>query len=309
MQKYVLKRLLLIVPILLGVSIIVFLILNLTPGDPGRIILGPTATQEAVDTLNEKYGFYDPLPVKFFNYIKDAVMGDFGESYRSGQPVFEEIMKRMPITLRLLILSLFLGTLIGIPIGILSAVKQYSTLDITSSVFAMAIASIPSFWLGFMCILLFSVKLKMLPVSGLESWTGYILPVGIMAIGQVATMIRLTRSSMLDVVRLDYVRTARAKGVVEKRVIFVHALRNALIPIVTVIGTSFARGVGGTILIETVFGIQGVGTLMLDAINNKDIPVVMGGVLFLSAVFALCNLGVDLLYGFLDPRIKAQYAK
>ncbi len=309
MYKYVIKRILLMIPILLGITLIVFFIMSLTPGDPGRMILGQGATQEAVDKLNDEFGFYDPLPLKFGNYIIDILKGDFGVSYRTQRPVFDDLMVRLPTTLKLVILSLLIGTIIGIPIGILSAVKQYSALDVFSTFFALLIASIPTFWLGFMLIILFSLNLEILPSTGLESWKGYIMPVGIMAIGQAASLIRLTRSSMLEVIRQDYIRTARAKGVYEKIIVFKHSLRNALIPIVTVVGMSFARGLGGTLIIEKVFAIQGVGTFMFDAIGTKDIPVVMAGVIFLAAIFSLCNLIVDLLYGYLDPRIKAQYSK
>lgn len=308
MYRFVTKRILMLIPTLLGISFIVFTIMSLTPGDPGRLILGNTASQESVDQLNEELGFYDPFIVKYANYVKDAVTGDFGNSYRNNKPVFEEIMLKMPITIKLVIIAMTIGICIGIPIGILSAVKQYSTADYMSTFLALFIASIPTFWLGFMCIIVFSLNLKILPSSGIETWKGYIMPSIILGIGQGAMIIRLTRSSMLEVIRQDFIRTARAKGVYENLVIYRHALQNALIPIVTVIGMSFARGLGGTILIETVFGLPGVGTLLVTAIRMKDIPLVMGGVLLLAMIFSLCNLAVDLIYGFIDPRIKSQYS-
>ncbi|HEX2979712.1 MAG TPA: ABC transporter permease [Anaerolineaceae bacterium] len=307
MYRFIAKRILIMIPIILGVSFIIFAILSLTPGDPGRLILGNNASQEAVDQMNEQLGFYDPFLVKYLRYVGNALQGDFGRTYRTNEPVFAEILLRLPVTLKLVSLAILIGILFGMPIGIMSAIKQYSLGDYVSTFMALFFASIPSFWLGFMAIIIFSLNLKILPSSGIESWKGYILPSLVLGFGQSAVLIRLTRSSMLEVIRQDYIRTARAKGVYENLVIYKHALLNALIPIVTVIGMSFASGLGGTILIETVFGIPGVGLLLVEAIRMKDIPLVMGGVLLLAVIFSLTNLLVDLLYGFLDPRIRSMY--
>lgn len=307
MSKFVLKRVLMMVPILLGVIFIIFTITSVTPGDPGTLILGPYAEQEAIRALNESLGYYDPFLVKFFNYVTDAVQGDFGTSYRTQRPVFEDIFIRMPVTLQLVVLSQLIAIAIGVPLGVMSAVKQYSIIDYATTFMSLLFASVPVFWLGFIAIMEFSVKLRWFPVGGVDTISGYVLPCLIIGISGAAGLARLVRSTMLEVVRQDYIRTARAKGTREFKVVFVHALRNALIPIVTVIGIGFARGLGGSVLIETVFGIPGVGSLMVTAIQMKDIPVVMAGVLLLAAIFSLSNLAVDLLYGFIDPRIRAHY--
>lgn len=309
MHRYVIKRILMLIPILLGISFIVFFIMSLTPGDPGRLILGNMASQESVNQLNDELGYNDPFFTKYFSYVSNAVKGDFGSTYRTNQPVVVSIQRRLPVTIRLVLFAMTIGICIGVPIGILSAIKQYSIADYLSTFMALFIASIPAFWLGFMSIIVFALKLGWLPSSGIETWKGYIMPSVILGIAQSAMLIRLTRSSMLEVIRQDYIRTARAKGVYENLVIYSHALRNALIPIVTVIGMSFAHGLGGTVLIETVFGLPGVGTLLVEAIRMKDLPLVMGGVLFLAMAFSITNLAVDLIYGFLDPRIKAQYSR
>lgn len=307
MIRFILKRMLMMIPILLGVAFIIFTITSLTPGDPGTLILGPYADKAAIDALNEKLGFNDPFLLRFAKYVLHAVTGDFGVSYRTSRPVFEEIFAKMPLTLKLVLISQAFSVFVGIPLGVMSAVKQYSVLDFTTTFLSLLFASIPSFWLAFMAIMQFSVKLKWFPVSGVEDMRGFILPCLILGLSGAATLARLVRSTMLEVIRQDYIITARAKGTKERLVIFAHALRNALIPIVTVIGIGFAAGLGGSVLIETVFGLPGVGSVMVTAIQMKDIPVVMAGVLLLATIFSVTNLLVDLLYGFIDPRIKAKY--
>lgn len=309
MYKYVLKRLALLIPIILGVTFIVFSIMSLTPGDPGRLILGTSAPQEAIDQLNHKLGFDEPFLIRYVDYIKNAVQGDFGNSYRTNKPVFEEIFSRFPTTLKLAILGVLTSIIIGIPIGILSAVKQYSKLDIISTTAAMLMASIPGFWLGLMLIILFSLKLGWLPSNGIGSVANYILPTITLALPSAANIIRLTRSTMLETIRQDYIRTARSKGATEKTVIWKHALRNALLPVITVIGMDFGALLGGTILIESIFSIPGLGMLMLTAIRMKDIPQVMAAVLFLASLFCIIMLLVDLIYAYIDPRLRSQYAK
>jgi peptide/nickel transport system permease protein len=309
MLKYVIKRLLILIPVLLGVVFIVFMIMQLTPGDPGRIILGANATQEEVDGLNEELGYYDPLPVKFADYVAKALIGDFGRSYRTNQPVFDQIFEKFPVTLTLALLSIILVVLISVPTGILSAVKQYSKIDISVTVLAMFMAAIPTFWLGLLLILLFALQLNMLPSFGVGSWQGYILPTITMAIPSAAIIIRMTRSTMLETIREDYIRTARAKGAPERVVIWKHALRNALLPIITLVGISFGGLLGGTILVEKVFGLPGLGSLMVTSIGMKDIPMVMACTIFLAALFCIILLIVDLMYAFVDPRVKAQFIK
>jgi peptide/nickel transport system permease protein len=309
MLKYVIKRLLILIPVLLGVVFIVFMIMQLTPGDPGRIILGTNATQEEVDELNEDLGYYDPLPVKFVDYVAKALTGDFGRSYRTNQPVFDQIFEKFPVTLTLALLSIILVVLISVPTGILSAVKQYSKIDISVTVLAMFMAAIPTFWLGLLLILLFALQLNLLPSFGVGSWQGYILPTITMAIPSAAIIIRMTRSTMLETIREDYIRTARAKGAPERVIIWKHALRNALLPIITLVGISFGGLLGGTILVEKVFGLPGLGSLMVTSIGMKDIPMVMACTIFLAALFCIILLIVDLMYAFVDPRVKAQFIK
>lgn len=309
MYKYVLKRLALLIPIILGVTFIVFSIMSLTPGDPGRLILGTSAPQEAIDQLNHELGFDEPFLIRYLDYVKNAVQGNFGNSYRTNKPVFDEIFSRFPTTLKLAILGVLTSIIIGIPIGILSAVKQYSKLDIISTTAAMLMASVPGFWLGLMLIILFSLKLGWLPSNGIGSIANYILPTITLALPSAANIIRLTRSTMLETIRQDYIRTARSKGATEKTVIWKHALRNALLPVITVIGMDFGALLGGTILIESIFSIPGLGMLMLTAIRMKDIPQVMAAVLFLASLFCIIMLLVDLVYAYIDPRLRSQYAK
>ena len=309
MWRYVLKRLIAILPILLLVMLIVFYILNITPGDPVHIILGNDAPQEAVDALTEELGLNDPFFVRFFNYVKGVLHLDFGESYRSGKPVFDEIFPKFPTTLVLAIFTVTLSTVIGVPLGIVSAVKEYSALDISLTVISLIIASVPAFWLGLMLILLFSNQLGWLPSSGVDGWTSYILPVLSAALPSAAFNARITRSQMLEVMRQEYIRTARAKGASESRVIWKHALKNTLMPVITLVGTSFATSLGGTTITETVFGLPGVGNYILTSIQGKDVPVVMGSTLFLATLFMLIMLAVDLIYAYIDPSIRSQFAK
>jgi len=308
-SRYILKRLLLLIPILLGVTFIVFTIMSLTPGDPGRLILGQKVPQAAVDQLNHELGFDKPFLIRYVNYIVDAVQGDFGKSYRTSRPVFDEIFSRFPTTLKLALLGVITSVILGIPIGILSAVKQYSALDIISTVAAMLMSAIPSFWLGLMMIIFFSLKLGWLPSNGIGTWAHYVMPTLTLGVPSAASIIRLTRATMLETIRQDYIRTARAKGATEKIVIWKHALKNALLPVITVVGMSFGGLLGGTILIESVFSMPGVGMLMLNAIRMKDIPQVMATVILLAAPFCVIMLFVDILYAYIDPRLRARYSK
>ena len=309
MIKYVVKRLLPLIPVILGVLLIVFSIMNLTPSSPGRLILGIQASEEDVAKLDHDLGYDKPFAVRFTDYVVNALKGDFGKSYRTSRPVAEEINNRFPTTLRLAILAVITSVLIGVPLGVLSAVKQYSFLDLISTVTAMFMASVPGFWLGLMMMLLFSLKLGWTPVSGAESWSSYILPTLTLAIPSSASLLRLTRSTMLETIRQDYIRTARAKGVKEGHVIFRHALKNALLPLITSVGMHFGGLLGGTVLIESVFSFPGLGSKMLSAIRDKDVPMVTGCTVFLAVLFCLIMLVVDLLYAYVDPRVKARYSK
>ena len=308
MTKYVLKRLLYMIPVLLGVSFLVFTILSLTPGDPGSIMLGITAKPEDIARLNEEFGYNRPFLVRFFDYIRNIVFHfDLGTSYATRQPVINSIIARFPNTLLLAFLAMLVESVLGVSMGIISAVRQYTRLDRVMVVVALVFASIPGFWLGLMLITLFSVRLKLLPVFGADSLKHFILPTLTVSLTSAAELLRLTRASMLETVRQEYIRTAQAKGASERVVIWRHALRNALIPVVTSMGTSFGASLGGAIIAETVFSMPGMGTLMTNAIRQKDVPTVMGATLFLAVLFSVVVLIVDVLYAFIDPRIKAKY--
>lgn len=310
MIKYVLSRLLLLIPIIAGVSFIVFSILSLTPSDPGSIILGMNAEQEAIDELNHQLGFDKPFLIRYADYMISAVTRfDFGKSYITQKPVFHEIASRFPNTLLIAFAGVALSALIGIPIGIYSAVRQYSVGDAIASVSAMFLAAVPGFWLGMTFMLIFSLWLGILPASGANTWKHFLMPVLTMALPAAAQMLRLTRSTMLETIRQDYIRTARAKGASERRVIFKHALKNALLPIITMLGINFGTQLSGAIIVESVFSIPGIGTLVVSSIRMKDIPQVMAATIFLATLFCLIILLVDLLYAFIDPRIRAKYAK
>lgn len=310
MGKFILKRLLYMIPVLLGVAFLVFAILSLTPGDPGTIILGITAKPEDIASLNEQFGYNKPFLIRFFSYIKDIVLHfNLGVSYQTREPVINDIMAKFPNTLKLTIFSMSLSAIIGISFGIISAVKQYSALDHICVVTALVFACIPGFWLGLMLMMLFSLKLGWLPSYGAESLKNFILPTLTVSMTSAAGLLRLTRSAMLETIRQEYIRTAKAKGASKKRVIIKHALRNALMPVVTTLGTSFGASLGGAIIAETVFAMPGMGTLITTAIRQKDIPMVMGSTLFLAVLFSLIILLVDILYAVIDPRIMDKYKK
>ncbi|MCI5610089.1 MAG: ABC transporter permease [Roseburia sp.] len=310
MGKFILKRLLYMIPVLLGVAFLVFAILSLTPGDPGTIILGITAKPEDIASLNEQFGYNKPFLIRFFSYIKDIVLHfNLGVSYQTREPVINDIMAKFPNTLKLTIFSMSLSAIIGISFGIISAVKQYSALDHICVVTALVFACIPGFWLGLMLMMLFSLKLGWLPSYGAESLKNFILPTLTVSMTSAAGLLRLTRSAMLETIRQEYIRTAKAKGASKNRIIIKHALRNALMPVVTTLGTSFGASLGGAIIAETVFAMPGMGTLITTAIRQKDIPMVMGSTLFLAVLFSLIILLVDILYAVIDPRIMDKYKK
>lgn len=309
MHKYILKRLLLLIPVLLGVTFIVFSIMSFTPGDPAQLILGESAQPEAIEALREEMGLNDSFIVQYFRFVGKAVTGDFGKSYTSQRDVFDEIFARFPNTLVLAVVGVAISIFIGIPVGIISATRQYSLIDSVSMIAALLGVSMPNFWLGLMLIVLFSVKLHLLPMGGFDSLKSVILPSFTLGTGAAAIITRMTRSSMLEVIRQDFVRTARAKGVPENKVINKHALKNALIPVLTVIGLQFGYLLGGAVLTETVFSWPGVGTLLVGAIRQKDTPTVLASVVFLATTFSVVNLLVDILYAYVDPRIKSQYSK
>ncbi|TDT57241.1 ABC transporter permease [Fonticella tunisiensis] len=332
MVKYIIKRLILLIPVLLGVSIMVFVVMHVFQADPASIILGQHATAEQIEKLRQELGLNNPLYVQYWDFLKGALQGDLGSSLITKTPVVKEILSRFPATIELALAAIIIASIFGISIGVISAVKQNSIVDYIGMVFALLGVSMPIFWLGLILIVIFAVQMHLLPVAGriqigLEPAhiTGFylidslltgnmasfksalshiILPA--VALGSYSTAIiaRMTRSTMLEIIGQDYIRTARAKGLVEKVVILQHALRNALIPIITVIGLQLGSLLGGAVLTETVFSWPGVGSYTVEAILKSDYPVVQGAVILLAVVFVLVNLAVDLLYAYLDPRIK-----
>ena len=292
---------------MLGVSFLVFTIMFFTPGDPAKILLGERAPEAEVQALRTQMGLDDPFFVQYGRFIFNALRGDLGRSLTTRRPAALELFARFPATMQLAAMGVLVAVLIGIPIGIVSATRQYSVFDGASMVLALIGVSMPNFWQGIMMVLLFSIVLRWFPSSGYGTFAHLIMPSLTIGTSSAATITRMTRSSMLEVVRQDYIRTARAKGLSERVVITRHALKNALIPIVTVIGLQFGYLLGGAVLTETIFSWPGVGRLMVDAIRQRDYPVVQGGVLLLALTFSVVNLLVDVLYAYIDPRIKAQY--
>lgn len=307
MLKYTIKRVLLIIPILLGVIFIVFTIMSLTPGDPGRLILGINAQPEAVAALNHELGFDRPFLVRFFSYLNDLLHGDLGTSYRTSQPFATDLIIRLPVTFRVGFISMIISSIIGMSLGILAAVKQFTVWDSLTSTIALTFASVPAFFVGLAVVQIFAIRLHLLPPSGVSDWTGYILPIFTLTIGSIASIMRFTRTAMLEAVNQDYVRTARAKGCTERRVIWKHTLKNAMLPIITLLGSSFGTVLGGSIIVENVFNLPGLGNYILTAIRSKDIPIVLSSTVILAAFFCVVMVIVDLLYAVVDPRVRERY--
>ena len=310
MLKFVLKRLLLIIPTMLGVLLIIFTINHFMPGDPVQSMLGSKYTQEEYDAKRAELGLDKPFVVQYVDYVVDVVTkGSLGISYETKRDVSTEIFsKRLGVTLLVGVCASVITILIGVCIGILSAVKKYSILDYAVTTFAVIFSAAPGFWVALMGMLLFCLAIPVLPASwGVGGLKAMILPVLCMALSPIALVARMTRTSMLDVINQDYIRTARAKGVAERNVIFSHALRNAMIPILTIIGQQLIMVVGGSFIIESVFSIPGLGMYMLGAINTRNYPAIQGTVLVLSFFVCVINLFIDITYAFADPRIKAQY--
>ena len=308
MAQFVLKRLLMLVPVVLGVSVIVFGLLYLTPGDPALLMLGEHAPQEQYLALREKLGLDLPVHIQYLRWLGRALQLDLGDSIRSSRPVTEEIATRLPATAELAVLAVLVATLIGIPAGVISATRPNSWLDNILTVLALAGVSMPVFWQGLMLIIIFSVYLGWLPPSGrLGGWEYFVLPVITLGTSAAASITRMTRATMLEAIHEDYVRTARAKGLNERRVIYRHALRNALLPVVTIIGLQFGNLMAGAVITETIFAWPGIGRLAVDAIRTRDYPVVQGVVMTFAVSYVLINLIVDLLYAYLDPRLRVRY--
>ena len=309
MGRYVLKRLLWMIPVILGVTILIFSIMYIVPGDPAQIIAGDYATEAELEELREEMGLNDPYIVQLGRYMYNVfVKLDFGDSYSTGKPVMAELLVRLPRTMIVGFTAMILSITVGVPLGVIAAVYRNGWGDRISMIIALLGISIPQFWNALMMVILFSVKLDWLPAQGIERWTCYIMPSIALCFGGLAGQARQARSSMLEVIRADYVVTARSKGLTEREVIVKHALPNALMPIITLAGSQLAHIFGGAVAIETVFSIPGIGSYLVTAVNKRDYTVIQGSVILLAVIFSLVMLLVDLVYGFIDPRIKAQFA-
>ncbi|CAN5473279.1 ABC transporter permease [soil metagenome] len=334
MTGYVVRRLLIAVPILFGITLIVFLMLHTAGGDPAVIMLGPRASDESLSTLRHELKLDRSLPVQYFDFLGKAVRGDFGDSYRSRQPVSDEVFNRFPATIELAIAAMLIGTVIGVAAGVVAATRRNSISDLTSTVGSLIGVSIPTFWLGIIMIVIFGVELQWLPISGrIDSRIGadpsvrfivfsslfhgdwailedalkhLVLPAFTLAAWPAAIIARMTRSSLIEALHQDYIRTARAKGLTERAVVWRHAIRNALLPVVTVAGLEFGGLLAGAVVTEQVFSWPGIGKLTVDAITNRDYQIVQGVVILVGVIFIVINLLVDLIYAWLDPRIHYQ---
>ncbi|ANE45194.1 peptide ABC transporter permease [Paenibacillus swuensis] len=304
MHIYLLRRIIQLIPVLLGVTLVVFLIMQLIPGDPAVLLAGEGATAETVAAIRHELGLDRPILVQYLSYVSEVARGDLGESIRSNRPVLEEIKVRLPVTIQLATASIVISILLGLVAGIISATRQYSAWDTVLMLVALLGVSLPSFWIGLLLIFTFSVKMHLLPVAGWGTFQHMILPALTLGASGAAIVARMTRSSMLDVIRQDYIRTARAKGLKENIVIWKHALKNALIPVITVVGLQFGAMLGGTVIVESIFAINGLGRLIVDAIRTRDLPMVQGGVLIACFIFVMVNLMVDILYRAFNKRIE-----
>ncbi len=309
MLKYVVKRILMIIPVVLAVSFIVFFIMDFVPSDPAVTVLGDGATEEQLDYYRETHGLNDPLIIRYVRYMEGIVQGDLGTSYAQNRPVWDIFFEKFPNTFKLAVASVVVTVLLSIPLGILAAVKNNTWVDTVCSTFSFVGLAMPNFWLGLLLIMLFSVNLHLLPSTGAVGFKSLILPAITCGTGNMAALTRITRSSMLDVLRQDYLRTARAKGQSEGKIITRHAFKNAQIPVVTQIGIQMSTLLGGAVLTERVFAWPGVGAFLVDSIQKSDFEVVTGFVIMLAIFVSIILLLVDVVYAFLDPRIKAQYSK
>jgi peptide/nickel transport system permease protein len=302
--RYSLRRLIQLIPVLFGVSLITFSVLHLIPGDPAMIIGGIDARPEELESIRREFGLNDPLPVQYANYVARATRGDLGLSIRTRDPVAPTLATRLQFTLQLTAIATIISAIIGISLGIVAAMHQNSWLDTSMTVVALAGVSVPGFWLGLMLMQVFAGQLGWLPATGSGTIQHLIMPAAVLGVSGAAFKTRLTRSSMLEVIRQDYVRTLRANGVPESLVIYKHALRNALNPVITVIGLQFGALLAGSVLVETVFALPGVGRLMVSSIFTRDYPMIQGGILLIAVAYLLVNLTVDLAYAVVNPRIR-----
>ncbi|MDQ3692041.1 MAG: ABC transporter permease [Chloroflexota bacterium] len=308
MPRYLLRRLVYLLPVWLSVSAVAFVLANLTPGDPARLMLqrqlGRQPTGAEVVAARAELGLGDPYPVRYARWLGDALTGDLGTSYRTGEPVLEALLERFPNTLQIALIGIGMAILLALPLGIFAAIWRNSPLDHFSRIVALLGAAMPSYWVAYLLIFFFVVQLHVLPVAGRGTWQHLVLPSVTLGLAACASLMRLTRSEMLEVLGQDFIRTGRAKGLGARSVIVGHALRNALIPVLTVAGLRFAGLLGGAIIVESIFAWPGIGKFVVDSIYDRDYPVIQGFVVFMGTVFLLINLLVDLAYVRLDPRIR-----
>lgn len=308
MLRYIFKRILYIIPVMFGVIVLVFLMKVVMPGDPVSDLLPPSATEEQRESLREQLGLNDPIVKQFADYVWGIISrGDLGTSYKSKQPVMTELMQRLPRTLIIGLIALLISQIIATPLGILAAVKQYSWVDNLIVFFTIVGASLPSFWLALMMIMFFSVKLGWFPAMYNGTLLSMVMPVIVVSFGSISATARGVRTSMLEMIRQDYVRTARAKGQKETIVIMNHAFRNALIPVIAGVGSALGMLLGGSLIVETVFAIPGIGKYVTDAVSQRNYPAVQGGIILLSFIFAIINIVVDIGYTIVDPRLKTTF--
>lgn len=304
MIRHIIKRIILLIPVIFGVSLLIFFVLNLSPGDPARMALGDMAPQESLDQWREDRGLNDAFLVRYFRYMGNMLKGDLGKSYFNNRDVFGDVMQRFPVTLKLALGGMLIAICIGIPLGVISALRQYSLLDGVVTVMGMIGVAMPSFWFGLILIMFFSLRLGWLPSQGMSGFAGMIMPSLSVGVSCTASIMRMTRSTMLEVIRTDYVRTAKAKGLNLGEIVWKHEIRNVLIPVITVAGLQFGSMMAGSVISEAVFSLPGVGSYMIKAIKGKDIPAVTGSIICFCIAFSIVNLAVDIIYSLIDPRIK-----
>ena len=304
MLKYTMKRMVLMIPVILGITFLVFLVLSIAPGDPALLVLGGQATAAEIEQKRQELGLDQPVVVQYVKYMLGVLRGDFGTSWFQGFDVMEEFSHRIPYTLSLGFLAMMAAIIIGIPTGVIAAVRHNGMTDYVVTFLSLLLSSAPAFWLGMMYQLFFALRLGVLPASGADSWKHFVLPALSLAGGNLASNSRVTRTWLLDVIRSDYVRTARAKGNKESTVIVKHALRNSLLPVITQIGVSFSIVMGGSVVTETVYSFPGIGSYLINAVKTKDIPIVMACIIIIAVVVGIINLVVDLTYALVDPRVQ-----
>ena len=304
MLRYIFKRLLLLIPVVVGITLFIYVILSVAPGDPAKLVLGMDASAEDILAKRAEMGLDQPVVVQYIRYMGRVLQGDFGTSWLSGYQVLPEFLNRLPNTIFLGSLAMFFAVILGIPLGIVAAIRQNTVVDYFSLALALVLFSLPAFWFGMMAQIFFCLKLGWLPAAGVGSFRHFVLPALTLGANVLASQLRMTRTSMLDVVKQDFIRTARAKGASERRVVVKHVLRNGMLPVVTQVGISYASCMGGSVVTEMVFSIPGIGSLLINAVKSRDIPVVMGTIIFVAVFVGVINLLVDLLYAYIDPRVK-----